>query len=99
LKGFPDAKISDFTGKASRGKYGALKVPNYAAQIRMKPKQTIKFGFQTDLEKARFGDAFIFHLTHVVKRQVLGGLTVVAVRTKSETETKIKTKARTKAKR
>lgn len=64
------------------GNYGRLKVPNFEAKVVLKKRQTISFRFTTDLEDAKYGDAFIFHVTHTnSKGQVEGGCTVVAVRT------------------
>jgi hypothetical protein len=53
----------------------------------MKPVQQTKFKFMVDLKEARYGDAFIFHLMHIdAKQRVLGGLTVIAVRTRAQTD-------------
>jgi hypothetical protein len=86
FRGFPNARIRNHTGKRSaQGNFGRLKVPNCEARFEMKPGQRAKFKFQVDLEKAEYGDAFIFHLMHIdAKRRVIGGLTVIAVRTKRE---------------
>jgi hypothetical protein len=78
------ARIRNNTEKPSaKGSYGRLKVPNCEAQFEMKPAQQVKFKFLVDFEKTKHGDAFIFHLMHInAKQRVIGGLTVIAVRTK-----------------
>lgn len=86
LKGFPRARVRNNTGKRSAaGNYGRLKVPNCEARFEMKPGQRTKFKFLVDLEEIRYGDAFIFHIMHInAKRRVIGGLTVIAVRTQTK---------------
>lgn len=88
FEGFPDARLSNNTGEPSaKGNYGRLEVPNCEARFEMKPGQQTKFKFMVDLREARYGDAFIFHLMHInAKQRVLGGLTVIAVRTRAQTD-------------
>jgi hypothetical protein len=74
FKGLRDVRLSNNNER--------LKVPNCEARFELKPNQKTKFKFRVDLRHAKSGDAFIFHLTHLnSKQRVIGGLTVVAVRT------------------
>jgi hypothetical protein len=83
FKGHPEAALRHYTKPSSKGTFGRCEGPNIEARIELKPKQRIKFRFALDMEEARFGDAFIFHLTQFNQRKrLVGGLTVVAVRTK-----------------
>ncbi len=81
-----EVSVADFTGEPSaKGFYGRLRVPNYTAQLAMKPKQRMKFMFMADMGAANFGEACIFHLTHIgANKQVRGGLTIITVRTKEK---------------
>ncbi len=57
--------------------------PVFEAEVTMKPGEVSSFNFATDMEKANYGDAHIFHLRHIASnKRVLGGLTVIAVRVK-----------------
>jgi hypothetical protein len=87
FKGLRDVRLTNNSEKPSaKGNYGRLKVPNCEARFELKPKQKTKFKFHVNLEEANYGDAFIFHLMHLdSKQRVIGGLTVIAVRTKKET--------------
>jgi hypothetical protein len=87
FKNLSEVEYRDNTGKPSpKGNYGRLKVPNFEARLTLKPSKAIKFRFMTDLHEANVGDAFIFHLTHIASNgDVQGGLTIVAVRTKTGT--------------
>jgi hypothetical protein len=81
-----EVRVADFVrGPSAKGYYGRLRVPNYTAQLEMKPKQRMKFMFMADMEEANFGEACIFHLTHSgANNRVLGGLTIITVRTKEK---------------
>jgi hypothetical protein len=83
LEDVPNVKMREYlTKEPGQTGFGGLPAPNVQAQIVMKPKQCVRFRISTDLEKIPFGDAFLIHLTHSVRRKVLGGLTVVFVRVK-----------------
>lgn len=86
FKGLRDIRLTNNTEKPSaKGNYGRMKVPNCEARFELKPAQKVKFKFHVDLEKAKPGDAYIFHLMHLnAKQRVIGGLTVVAVRTQTK---------------
>lgn len=90
FKGLRDARLTNNSEKPSaKGNYGRLRVPNCEARFELKPGQRTKFKFHVNLEEARCGDAFIFHLMHLnAKQRVIGGLTVIAVRTLKETKGK-----------
>jgi hypothetical protein len=79
----PNLQTINSTGKpSSPGKYGRLKTPNFEAHLKLKAAQTAKFRFTTDLGRAKVGDAFVYHLTHIgANGSVQGGLTIAAVRT------------------
>ena len=83
FKGLRDVRLTNNSQKRSaKGNYGRLKVPNCEARFELKPGQKTRFKFHVDLEDAKSGDAFIFHLMHLnSKQRVIGGLTVIAVRT------------------
>jgi hypothetical protein len=84
VSGFPKAKVTDCTKQHSgAGTYGHLGYPNYCVTLDLKPKQVVRFRFSCDLSGVPFGDAFIFHLTHIgANHLVQGGLTVGLVRVK-----------------
>jgi hypothetical protein len=83
FKGHGDLALRNYTKPSSKGTFGRCEGPNIEARLELKPKQRVKFRFALDMEGARFGDAFIFHLTQFNERKrLVGGLTVVAVRTK-----------------
>jgi hypothetical protein len=74
LEGLPNAKICDDSAVKS--------VLKYEVKLVMKPRQRVRFHFSLDMAGIPYGDAFMFHLTHNVREQILGGLTVVFVRVK-----------------
>ena len=80
LEGFCDGKVTDRS--ASKSDTKAYRGPSYEVKIVMKPRQRVRFHFSLNMAGVPYGDAFMFHLTHNVRRQILGGLTVVFVRTK-----------------
>lgn len=86
FKGLRNVRLTNNSEKPSaKGNYGRLKVPNCEARFELKPGQKIKFKFRVNLEEAKHGDAFIFQLMHLnAKQRVIGGLTVIAVRTGKE---------------
>jgi hypothetical protein len=55
--------------------------PTFEADIKLPPKEVANFTFTADLpEKSQPGDAHIFHVMHINdQKQVIGGLTIVAV--------------------
>jgi hypothetical protein len=80
LEGSCDAKVTDRS--ASKSVTKANCGPSYEVKIVMKPRQRIRFHFSLNMAGVPYGDAFMFHLTHNVGRDILGGLTVVFVRAK-----------------
>ena len=83
FKGFPGLKLRKNRKPALWYIFHKDKAPNVEARLDLKPKQRVRFKFSLDMERARFGDAYIFHLTQFnARKQLTGGLTIVAVRTK-----------------
>lgn len=83
LPDFPGAEVSGRShtgclGMLFGGGGGGAKEPGYEARVRMRPKQFTRLTLLADLAGARFGDAYVFHLTqHDRAGRAQGGLTVV----------------------
>lgn len=84
---FPDAKKTDntragclsiFTKKFGSGEAGFR--PSFSADVVLPPSKTSVYRFATDLDGATPGDAYIFHLNHIEKGNVLSGLTLLMVK-------------------
>ncbi|HSK71886.1 MAG TPA: hypothetical protein VK892_09345 [Pyrinomonadaceae bacterium] len=84
---FPDARKTDNTrpgclGGISKifGLGGTAFRPSFAAEVKVSPGQFSIYRFVTDLDGAESGDAFIFHLRHIERENVLSGLTMLMVK-------------------